>query len=119
MKFIKYFIAGLSLGFVVLSIAFWLHFTSQTFIVFNNANETIDVTAYWRDTQKQLDKIKPNQIIRFNVDDEASMKFKVMLSNGKQLESEEIYFTQGMDDIEVTVTNDDIRLKYAFENERQ
>ena len=81
------------------------------FLISNQTEQDIYVTAYWRDKQKDIGEIKPNQSITLNVNDEAAMKFKVRFKNSVQLESEEIYFTSGITII-CSVTNQEVTLKY-------
>jgi hypothetical protein len=85
--------------------------SSTTFNISNKTSENIIITAYWRNKEKDLGVIKSSSTYKFNVSDEAAMKFKVKYMNGKILESKEIYFTSGLV-INVNVLSDSIEVNY-------
>lgn len=70
------------------------------FSVINESDETVTVTAHWREKVKNLGTVPPGSEIEFEVDDEAAMVFQVTFPNGMVVSSSPaIYFTSG------TVTN--------------
>lgn len=85
--------------------------SSPTFNIKNNTLEKVRVTAYWRNEEKDLGEIKPSSSFKFNVSDEAAMKFKVKYNNGKTLESKEIYFSSGLV-INVNISSNSIEVNY-------
>jgi hypothetical protein len=96
-------------AFLILAIgalAYWVapHVTTPKFIVKNQANVPVKVTAYWKEKSKDLGELSPGAIIEFEVTDEAAMAFKVIYPNGAvAASSPAIYFTSG------TVTNAVVR----------
>jgi hypothetical protein len=87
------------------------YFSPPMFLVINQTKQEVHVTAYWRDKQRVIGVIMPNQSVPLNVSDEAAMKFKVKFKNNAQLESEEIYFTSGITVI-CNITNQEVTVKY-------
>lgn len=73
-------------GFSILAIgalAYWAapHLATPKFIVKNQANVPVKVTAHWREKIKDLGELSPGAIIEFEVTDEAAMAFKVIYPN--------------------------------------
>jgi len=82
-----------------------------TFNVNNSSGEPVQVTAYWREKNRNLGEIAPGQKVEFEVNDEAAISFKARYPNGKELRSREIYFTTGIT-IQAEVTELGIEVNY-------
>lgn len=72
------------------------HFSEPKFIIINNTNQTIKVTAEWRNNRKELGKLEKGTSTEFHVRDEASMKITAVLENGNKFFSQPVYFTSGL-----------------------
>ena len=84
------------------------------FEVVNQSQHVVYVSAYWRDYSIELGPIQPSSSIKFNVNDEAAMKFAGRYVDGREIVSEEIYFTGGLD-VKATITEKSIEVKYDHE----
>lgn len=70
--------------------------TTPKFIVINESRETVAVQAHWRETIRDLGDIPSDEMIEFEVNDEASMNFVVTFPNGEIITSSPpVYFTSG------------------------
>lgn len=87
------------------------YLTTPTFSVSNSSASPVSVIAFWRDKSKDLGLIAPGEVIEFEVNDEAAIKFKAKYSSGKEVISEEMYFSSGLS-IDATVTETGIELNY-------
>jgi hypothetical protein len=101
----------LGTGFVLIS----PFFLDTAFVVLNENNHEVYVTAYWRNEVKEIGIIKPSAQYEFWVEDEAAMKFSVRYSNGKELESSEIYFTSSTV-VLANISESGIDVRYDFDN---
>jgi len=84
------------------------------FEVINQSHQVVDVTAYWRNKNRGLGPIQPLNTHVFSVNDEAAMKFIGRFPDGREINSEEIYFTGGTG-VVVTITEKGIEVKYDYE----
>ncbi|MET0014791.1 MAG: hypothetical protein ABW088_14165 [Sedimenticola sp.] len=85
--------------------------TDPRFEIVNKSQTAVYVTAYWKDKSMEFGLIQPSVTFEFSVDDEASMKFLGRYPNGREIHSEEIYFTSGTG-VVVVITEQSIKLKY-------
>ena len=90
------------------------YLASPSFLVVNEASESVFVTAYWRDKEMIIGSVQPSKEARFSVKDEAAMRFSARYTDGRVVESEEIYFTSGTIVI-AEITNSGIKVKYDFD----
>ena len=72
------------------------YFSEPKFIINNNSQHTIEVTAEWRETKKALGKLQAGKTTEFNIRDEAAIKITAKFPNGKQIIHQPVYFTSGM-----------------------
>ena len=84
------------------------------FEIINQSQHVVYVSAYWGDKIKDLGPIQPSSTYEFNVSDEAAMKFTGRYSDGRVIDSEEIYFTGGTGVI-ATIIEKAIEVKYDHE----
>jgi len=103
--------AAAVLSFFALLILTIPSFMDPEFKVINNASEAVSVVAVWRDRKKNIGNIDPMSSIKFSVDDEAAMTFRVHYISGTEIETEPLYFTSGIKVI-VTISQDDIEVRY-------
>lgn len=69
---------------------------TPTFVIKNEAGETVEVTAQWRNKVKQLGNIQPGSELVFEIKDEAAMEFRAVFPNGRVVHSgPAVYFTSG------------------------
>lgn len=71
------------------------------------------MVATWRNNEKKIDKIQSMSSRRFNVNDEAGMKFKVRFSSGKEAETEPLYFTRAVKVI-AAISGDGVEVRYDW-----
>jgi len=101
-----------SVGFGVYVVAPFLK--DPQFEIINQSQQVVYVSAYWRDKSKELGPIQPSTTYVFSVSDEAAMKFTGRYPDGREIHSEEIYFTGGTG-VVATITETGIKLKYDHE----
>lgn len=78
------------LGFV------FLKSTSDTEVsVKNTSEQPVHVVASWREQEMSLGELKPDSQLSFSVKDEAAMTFAVTLNDGRVIETQGVYFTNG------------------------
>ena len=82
------------------------------FSVVNGSDKPVQVVAYWRNESKGLGTLSPSQKVEFVVNAEAAMSFKAKFANGKELASDEIYFTSGTS-VEANISESAIKLEYV------
>lgn len=100
------------LFFIIVGICIFTNYvTTPMFSVVNSSSDTVTVIAYWREQNKNLGEIHPNEKIEFEVKDEAAMSFIVSKSNGQVLKSDPIYFTSGSK-IKILINEDTINTVY-------
>ena len=85
-----------------------------SFKVVNQTKHVVFVSAYWRNKVRELGPIQPSSTYEFSVKDEAAMKFTGRLPDGREIDSEEIYFTGGTG-VVATITESEIEVKYDHE----
>jgi hypothetical protein len=100
--------------FVVLVILAAPSFFDPEIEVVNSTSEVVSVVAKWRSTEKNIGKLESKSTYRFSVDDEAAIMFKVRYGNGKEVETEPLYFTSGINVI-AEITSDGIEVRYNHE----
>ena len=109
----------LAIGFVVLAIVCISMFAQvlkdPSFEVVNRSQHVVNVSAYWRNRSKELGLIHPSSSYKFSVSDEAAMKFKARYPDGRDITSEEIYFTGGLGGVVAIITDQNIEVKYDHE----
>lgn len=87
---------SITLGFCLLVYLAVPYVATPKFIVKNDTNFSIQITAHWRDKNKSLGQLSPGSELEFEVNDEAAMKFKVEFPEGRVLSSSPaVYFTSG------------------------
>ena len=91
------------------------HFATPRFSVLNATRSAVQVTAYWKNESKRLGTIGPSQEVEFTVDDEAGISFEAKYKNGKEVASDEMYFTSGTS-IEAKITETAVELRYEPRN---
>jgi len=84
------------------------------FEVINQSQQVVHVFAYWRDKNRVLGPVQPSATKVFSVKDEAAMRFTGRFPDGREINSEEIYFTNGTR-VVATITENGIQLKYDHE----
>ena len=84
---------------------------TPVFTVNNSSGEPVEVIAFWREDNKNLGMVYPEKQIIFKLNDEAAIKFKAKYASGKEIISEEIYFTSDTS-IQAEVTKTSIKLSY-------
>ncbi|MDH5445320.1 MAG: hypothetical protein OEY52_07170 [Gammaproteobacteria bacterium] len=72
------------------------YFLGPKFIINNNSQQVVEVTAEWRSNTKELGKLQAGKSIEFHVKDEAGMKITAKFPNGKKITNQPVYFTSGM-----------------------
>ena len=66
------------------------------FIVKNESNVSVRVTAHWREETRTLGQLSPGDELEFEVNDEAAMEFQAVSTSGLALSSKPaVYFTSG------------------------
>ncbi len=104
-------------GIFLLGLAFLVYwgtpfFATPKFSVVNGSDKPVQVVAYWRNESKGLGTLSPSQKVEFVVNAEAAMSFKAKFANGKELASDEIYFTSGTS-VEANISESAIKLEYV------
>lgn len=89
-------------------------FMSPAFEVANDSQETISVVARWRNGERRVDAIASGKSHEFSIDDEAAMTFIAHFADGRELQSEPIYFTRGVK-VTARVSGNSIAVGYATE----
>ena len=89
-------------------------FAAPAFVVINRSAEPVTVVASWRQTARPLGRLASGDRLRFTVADEAAMRFAVTYPDGRQLESEPIYFTAGIV-VFTEIEADRVESRYDFE----
>ncbi len=84
------------------------------FEVVNQSQQVVNVSAYWRNKSRELGPIQPSATYVFGLNDEAAMKFTGRFPGGREINSEENYFTGGTG-VVATITDKDIEVKYDHE----
>ena len=79
--------------------------------VLNSTEEAVSVIATWRTTARNIGKIDAGSSYLFSVDDEAAISFKVNYGDGKEIETEPLYFTNGINII-AEITQDSVEVRY-------
>jgi len=82
-------------GIVALVLLIQSYTYTPKFRVENNSSTTVQVTAKWRDQQKQVGELKTGSIVMFEVNDEAAMSFDVTYPDGAVKSTTAVYFTSG------------------------
>jgi len=86
------------------------------FTVTNSTDESLSVSISWRDNVKQLGELESGGKLEFNIADEAAMVIRASTDDGRELVSQDIYFTGGMTVLaEITVSG--IAVKYGHRDE--
>ena len=85
------------------------------FELVNRSSDTVSVVAAWRDQEKDLGTIRPAGSFRFNVSDEAAMTLRVRYGDGREAESEPIYFTNGVK-VMARISEDSVNVRYDFDS---
>lgn len=80
----------------------------------NNATDAVSVVAVWRGNQKKVDGILQGNSRRFSINDEGAVKFRVRYADGRERESEPVYFSSGITLI-VTISEHSVKVRYASE----
>ena len=89
-------------------------FLGPGFLVINETEADVEVTAHWRDRSQELGVIGGGGQHRFRVNDEAAMRFVGRYPDGREVASEEIYFSGGTA-VEAVIGDDSISVRYEFE----
>ena len=71
-------------------------FSEPKFIINNNTQHVIEITAEWRSNKKVLGTLQAGKSIEFNVRDEADMKITAKFPNRKEISNQPVYFTSGI-----------------------
>ena len=100
------------IGLAILAYVAAPYVATPKFSVVNISDKPVQVIAYWRNESKNLGTIAPSQKVEFKVNAEAAMSFKAKFASGKELTSDDIYFTSGLS-IEANITESGIELRYA------
>jgi len=103
-----------SLALAVVCITMLPFFKGASFEVINRSKQPVYISAYWLDQSKELGSIKPSATFRFSVGDEAAMKFIGRYPDGREVVSQEIYFSNRIA-VKATVTEHAIEMEYDFE----
>ena len=61
----------------------------------NISSSTVQVTALWRDKEKQVGVLESGSIVMFEVNDEAAMSFNISYPDGTVETTTSVYFTSG------------------------
>ncbi|WP_322522168.1 hypothetical protein SR882_04595 [Guyparkeria halophila] len=86
-------------------------FFDPQFEIRNESAEPVSVIAEWRDQEKAFPDIAAASTVEFSVEDEAGMVFRVRYADGRQVESEPIYFSRGLTVI-ATITEEGVEVRY-------
>lgn len=86
-------------------------FFDPEFEVVNASPGPVAVVATWRDAHKTLGTIEPSSSVRLTLDDEAAMTLHVRYADGRRVETEPLYFTQGIRVI-ARINNDGVEFGY-------
>ena len=81
--------------------------------VTNSLNESVELTAKWKEEVKVLGVLEPGQSLGFKVRDEAAIKFIASTRAGGSMVSETIYFTSGIGVI-ATIRINEIKVSHDF-----
>lgn len=116
MRISKRTLSGLTLAAVIgVAVALLMHlFRDAEFLIANETPYPVSVVAAWRNQIDDLGAIPPSTTYRFSLRDEAAMTFTAQYPDGRQMESEEIYFTAGTG-VVATITESGIQVRYDFE----
>lgn len=82
-------------GMIALMLLFQPYVATPKFRVENISGHLVQVTAHWRDEEKEIGGLKPGGIVMFEVNDEAAMSFHIVYPDGSVETTKEIYFTSG------------------------
>jgi hypothetical protein len=85
-----------------------------SFKIMNQSQHIVQVSAHWRGESRELGAIQPSSTYLLTLDDEAAMKFTAHYPDGRNVDSEEIYFTGGTIII-ATITENEIKVKHDFD----
>ena len=99
------------LFFILLAVMFLPSVFNPGFVVNNTTSRPVMVTALWREQSRDLGEIEAAASHRFNVSDEAAMTFRVTYPDGRILESNPIYFSNGLT-VVATITEDAVKVDY-------
>ncbi len=89
-------------------------FFDPQFEIRNQSEQSVSVVAEWRDDERVFRDIEPASTLEFSVEDEAGMAFRVRYPDGREDESEPIYFSRGITVI-ATITDAGIQVRYDHE----
>lgn len=86
------------------------------FYISNDSAEAVAVTVSRLDKSRNLGAIEPGSRISLTSRDDASMVFTVRYADGREIESQPIYFTSGIV-VNVIVTQDGLDVKREIDTE--
>ncbi len=98
-----------SVGFLAYMVAPFLK--DPQFEVVNQSQQVVHVIAHWRNKNRELGAIQPSTTYVFRINDEAAMKFMGRFPDGREINSDEIYFTGGTG-VVATITEKGIQVRY-------
>ena len=96
---------------ILLAALFLPSFFNPGFVVNNTTEQAVTVVALWREQSRDLGIIEAESSDSFNVNDEAAMTFRVTYPDGRVLESNPIYFTNGLT-VKATISGDKVEVDY-------
>jgi hypothetical protein len=84
------------------------------FEIVNESSEVATVIASWADQEMEIGAIRPGSSRRFNLHGEAAMRFSARFPGGRDVESREIYFTDGVTVVAI-ISAAGVEVRYHFE----
>ena len=90
-------------------------FRDAEFEIINETGEAVFVVAFWADQRADIGSVAPGATRSFSVGAEAAMKFRVRYPDGREVATEEIYFTGGTR-VLVRISGHGVTLRYDFES---
>ena len=92
-----------------------LHMKRAVFVLINHTNrDIVEVQVFWRDKSMKIEGMKPDEIRRIYINDEAGAVFRAKFTDYDIIDSDEIYFT-GNVKVDVDIYDDRIELESSLE----
>jgi hypothetical protein len=98
---------------LVISIFFVLNQSAEDYpllLVHNRTPETVTLTAQLAAGPRELGELPPDATRRFRVRDDAARGFSAVFTDGRELRTSPIYFTDGLT-VQIIITADTLELE--------
>lgn len=88
-------------------------FRDPRFEVVNESGGAVTAVARWAGRERLIGELRSSSSRRFSVDGEAGMQFRVRYAGGREVTSDEVYFTPGVTVVAV-IREDGVEVGYDF-----